>query len=206
MKLALSVAATMLVLGVGLAHADLTIWQVENNPPGPDSGNEWLTLINTGESDTFTGYILKTTHGRLATYEVPAITLDRCEYHRITFSIQTIDNEDDSVRLIKDGVAVYGTPVIKDTRDSARFWVNHYVAALCGDPQEAGSTKTDPPETVEEPAEPPEPADPPAEPPEQTKDQRIAELEAENAKLRSTIQLLESKIQEILDLLRALLN
>ena len=45
MKLALC-AAMSLAAACGLAHAELTIWQVENNPPGADSGSEWLTIIN----------------------------------------------------------------------------------------------------------------------------------------------------------------
>ena len=44
-RAAVSGVAMMLVLagaGIGLAHAELTIYQVENNPPGQDRGNEWL--------------------------------------------------------------------------------------------------------------------------------------------------------------------
>lgn len=52
-----SIIAAVLLAGVVTtsANAELTIYQVENNPPGGDSGHEWLTLINTGAKDTFSG-------------------------------------------------------------------------------------------------------------------------------------------------------
>lgn len=114
----------VLVVGFNYAHAELTIWQVENNPPGTDSGNEWLTLINIGSADTFDGYDIRTTHGRIASYTVPSITLDTCESHKITFPKQAIDNKDDTVILHKDGTIIYETPVIKDTKNNDSFWTN----------------------------------------------------------------------------------
>ncbi len=127
----------LLVAGLSQAHAELTIWQVENNPPGIDSGNEWLTLINLGESDTFNGYGIKTTHGRIASYPVPSITLNTCEYHKMTLPRQAIDNENDTVKLRKHGTTIYETPIIKDTRNDDRFWTNPDVAAICDDPYAA---------------------------------------------------------------------
>ncbi len=127
----------LLVAGLSQAHAELTIWQVENNPPGIDSGNEWLTLINLGESDTFNGYGIKTTHGRIASYPVPSITLNTCEYHKMILPRQAIDNENDTVKLRKHGTTIYETPIIKDTRNDDRFWTNPDVAAICDDPYTA---------------------------------------------------------------------
>ena len=124
----------LLVAGLSQAHAELTIWQVENNPSGIDSGNEYLTLINLGESDTFNGYGIKTTHGRIASYPVPSITLNTCEYHKMTLPRQAIDNENDTVKLRKHGTTIYETPIIKDTRNDDRFWTNPDVAAICDDP------------------------------------------------------------------------
>lgn len=180
--LALTLALAVGVVGLSQAHAEMTIYQVENNPAGTDSGNEWLTLINTGERDTFDGYGIQTTHGRIASYEVPAITLDTCEYHRITFPKQTVDNEDDTVKLLKDGATIYETPVIKDTRNNDRFWTNPDVAAICDDPQASAAT-----ETEDQP------------PTEAELEQRIEELEAEIERLRQMIQ-------DILDILNALLD
>lgn len=187
LKLAMFTAVFLAMMSAGLAHAELTIWQVENNPPGTDAGNEWLTLINTGEYGTFTGYELKTTNGRIATHAVPTITLDTCEYHLITFRGQAIDNRDDTVRLLMDGVNVYETPVIKDTRNDDRFWTNPDVAALCGVPRESGSAGHEPLTEAE-------------------KDQRIRELEAENARLKAAIRLLHEAISDILAMLNGLLS
>ena len=181
------VAALALVLAVGVvginqAHAELTIWQVENNPPGTDSGNEWLTLINTGSSDTFGGYGLKTTNGRIASYDVPTINLDTCEHYRFTFPKQAVDNKNDSVKLLKDGLTVYETPIIKDTKNDSYFWTNPDVAAVCGDaPAGAAPDPAHQPSTVA------------------SLEQRIAELEAE-------ISLLHQMIQNILDMLNGLLG
>ena len=189
MKFVLYAAISLAVMGAGLAHAEMTIWQVENNPPGADSGNEWMTLINTGEQDTFSGYGIKTTNGRIASYAIPTITLDMCEYHKITFAKQTVDNTDDTVKLLKDGITIYETPVIKDTKNDDRFWANPNVTAICDNPWVDTTA-----ETVHEPST------------EMTKDQRIEELEMENARLKAVIELLQSKIYDILDILNDLLN
>ena len=175
------IAVLALTVGiVGMAHAELTIWQVENNPPGTDSGNEWLTLINTGENGTFDGYGIQTTHGRIASYTVPSIALDVCEYHKITFPRQAIDNEDDTVKLLKNGTTIYETPVIKDTKNNDRFWTNPDVEAICGTPS-ADTVTTHQPST------------------EESLEQRVAELEAE-------VALLRQMIQDILTILEDLLN
>lgn len=132
------------VVGVSQAHAELTIWQVENNPPGSDSGNEWLTVINTGESGTFSGYGIQTTHGRIASYDLPSTSLDTCEYYTFKFPKQAIDNEDDTVKLLKDGRTIYETDVIKDTKNNDRFWTNPDVAGVCetASTQEPTSTES----------------------------------------------------------------
>lgn len=182
MLASITTLAVVLAAGAGQAHAEMTIWQVENNPPGSDSGNEWLTLINTGERDTFDGYKLQTTNGRIAHHTVPAMDLDTCESYRATFPKQAIDNEDDSVKLLKDGTTIYETPTIKDTKNDEYFWTNPDVAAICGDAP-AGSA----PDTARQPA-----ADPALE-------ERIAALEAE-------VSLLHQLIQSIMDMLEGLLG
>lgn len=174
--------AMALAAGAGSAHAEMTIWQVENNPLGSDSGNEWLTLINTGDRHTFDGYKLQTTNGRIAHHTVPSIDLDTCESYRVTFPKQAIDNEDDSVKLLKDGTAIYETPIIKDTKNDEYFWTNPDVAAICGDAP-AGSE----PDTVRQSA-----ADTALE-------ERIAALEAE-------VSLLHQLIEHIMDMLEGLLG
>lgn len=169
-------------VGSSQAHAEMTIWQVETNPPGTDSGNEWLTLINTGEQDTFSDYGIRTTNGRIASYPIPTISLDTCEYSRIIFPRQAVDNEDDTVKLLKDGATIYETPTINDTKNDDRFWTNPDVAAACGDPR-AGTM----PEIVPEP------------PTETTLEERVERLESE-------VSLLQRLIQNILNMLGDLLN
>ena len=200
-------AVIMLAIGVGSAHAELTIYQVENNPPGTGSGNEWLTLINTGPADTFSGYEIRTTHGRIGYHEVPTIMLNECEYYKITFRIQTIDNRDDAVQLLKGGAVIYETPVIKDTANNARFWTNQNVTDTCASPV---TGEQEPVEVTVVPSN--------VTTTDQgivelemlslnvtTTDQRIAELEAENARLRAIIVDLQTKIQGIIDILNSFL-
>ena len=166
MTLTLFAAVSLAVMSAGLAHAELTIWQVENNPLGTDAGHEWLTLINTGPHGTFSGYSLETTHGRTASHVVPTIYLGACEHYRITFPGQAVDNRDDTVRLLRNGIVIYETPVIEDTHNDGRFWKNPGVAYACGGQREDGSVVHGQPADIE-------------------KDLRIMELEAENAVLKA---------------------
>ena len=182
MAAALTLVLVVGAVGINWAHAELTIWQVENNPPGADSGSEWLTLVNTGTKDTFDGYGIQTTNGRIASYDMPTINLDTCEHYRFIFPKQAIDNENDSVKLLKGGLTIYETPIIKDTKNNDRFWTNPDVAAICGDAP-AGAT--------------PGPAHQPST--DLALEQRIAALEAE-------ISLLHQMIQNILNILNGLLG
>ena len=126
MKLILGVVLSMILI-IGLtqyAFADLIIWQVEANPKGTDSGNEWVTVLNTGSKEILNDYLVKSTHGRIATKSIPNITLNNCEYYKVTFSSQAIDNRDETMTLIKSGKIIYETPVLKDTKNSDSFWTN----------------------------------------------------------------------------------
>lgn len=179
-------ATLLVVLGVTSAHAELTIYQVENNPPGGDSGHEWLTLINTGAKDTFSGYHVMTTNGRIAAYDIPTIPeLDTCKYYKFTFPKQAIDNQDDTVKLLHNGVTVYQTPVIKDTKNNDRFWTNPDVAAICSDTSTSTTTS---------PTDPTTPA---------TTD---SALEDRITALETKITSLEQMILYILDILNGLLG
>ena len=99
-------------------------------------------MINLGELDTFNGYVAQTTNGRIASYSIPSINLNTCEYHKITFPKQAIDNEGDTVKLLKNGVAIYQTPVIKDTKNNNYFWTNPNVETICNS-QTISTAQTD---------------------------------------------------------------
>ncbi len=193
----LTALALVLVAELDQAHAELAIWQVENNPPGIDRGNEWLTLINLGESDTFNGYGIQTTHGRIASHMVPTITLDTCEYHKMIFPRQTIDNEDDTVILHKNETTIYETPIIKDTKNNDRFWTNPNVAAICDEPSKPAETTHEPDSSTSE----------------TTLEQRVQALEERadrtdvtvNA-LTDSITLLWTEIENITDVIMTILE
>ena len=186
MKLALC-AAMSLAAACGLAHAELTIWQVENNPPGADSGSEWLTIINTGEYGVFAGYDIRTTHGYTIHHAVPALALDACEYHKITFERQSLDNVNDTILLLRHDLAVYETPVIMDTVNDDRFWVNPDVAAACDDPRE-GTVAGNGPLT------------------ESAKDTLIRDLDRENHMLKVAVEYLQAVLSDALNMINGLLG
>ena len=186
MKLALC-AAMSLAAVCGLAHAELTIWQVENNPPGADSGSEWLTIINTGEYGVFAGYDIRTTHGITIHHTVPALALDACEYHKTTFERQSLDNVNDTILLLRHDLTVYETPVIIDTVNDDRFWVNTDVAAACDDPRE-GTVAGNGPLT------------------ESAKDTLIRDLDRENHMLKAAVEYLQAVLSDALNMINGLLG
>ena len=131
MKLLPHTLASLALICVTMADAELTIWQVEANPPGIDAGNEWLTLINTGVYATFYNYTIQVTHAHTSSYAIPTITLDRCEHHKITFAEQTIDNRNEAIRLVQNNITIHQTPIIQDTYNNNHFWTNPVVQTIC---------------------------------------------------------------------------
>jgi len=103
----------------------IIINEIEQNPTGTDSGNEWVELYNpTGSAVDLSGWELWTTHGIVETYVFPSGTLiDPGGYLVITFSSQFLDNEDESVILLDaSDVEVDRTPVRIDTYNDSRTW------------------------------------------------------------------------------------
>ena len=143
-----------------------------------------MTTVNTGENGTFDGYAIQTTNGRIAGHAVPVIYLDACLYHKIKFAGQSIDNSDDTVKLLKNGTTIYQTPVINDTGDDGRFCVNLDMAAVCDSLRDVGHE----PMTEAE------------------KDRRIRKLKAENAELKAAISVLQEALADILNILNGLLG
>lgn len=180
---AMSLTAVICLAHAGMAHAELAVWQVESNPPGTDHGNEWLTVVNTGGYDVFIGYDIRTTHGSTTHQTIPALGLDECEYYRIDFERQSLDNTRDTILLLRHDSVVSETPVIVDIKNDGNFWVNPDVA--CDDPQD-GTAAGNGPLT------------------EQEKDALINDLDRENGELKSAIESLRALLSDALDVIHGL--
>ncbi len=108
------------------AYADVIIWQAEANPTGADSGNEWLTILNTGEGSSLDGWYVKTTNGRTATQEIPHITLDKCHHYKVSFTLHAIDNKNEQILLYGTDSPrpVDMTVMLKDTKNNDWIYEN----------------------------------------------------------------------------------
>lgn len=91
--------------------------EIEQNPPGKDSGNEWVELYSS-ELESIEGWKLVNSDGDEYTLNG---TING--YKTITFSRQWLDNKDENVTLIdSSGNTVDKTPIISDSYNDARSW------------------------------------------------------------------------------------
>jgi hypothetical protein len=103
----------------------ILINEVELNPPGTDSGNEWVELYNPNSfAVDVSGYALSTTAGATVTTKIPAETMIGSNgYYIVTYSGQWLDNENESVTLANAaGVIIDSTPTLTDTANDNRAW------------------------------------------------------------------------------------
>ena|GEM_PF-2047081 len=110
---------------------DVVINEVESNPPGPDSGNEWVELFNPlGHDVDLSGWTLTTGKGLGRQHSLPNILIPSGGYLVHTFPTRTLNNGDsiniprgDSVQLWdSQGSMVDSTPWFIDTYDDSRTW------------------------------------------------------------------------------------
>lgn len=102
---------------------DVVIVEVEPNPSGADSGNEWVRLFNTGpEEADLSGWTLSSTGGDARTHELSG-TVPRCGGVTVILPGQFIDNSQDLLILYDaSGNAVDSTPAISDTGNDSWTW------------------------------------------------------------------------------------
>jgi len=101
----------------------VVINEFELNPPGPDSGNEWVELYNSSVSAVnLDGYSI-ITFSSAKVYEIKDIVLGPGERVVITFPGQFLNNTRESVTLHDaDGNVVDMTPIKTDTNDNDSTW------------------------------------------------------------------------------------
>jgi len=114
---------------------NVVINEVETNPPGPDSGREWIELFNPLNKEVdISGWTVSTGYGNGRHHQLPAIALGPGEFHVHVFPVRTLYNGDglalprgESVMLWNaDGAMVDSTPWIVDTDDDSRTWQREY--------------------------------------------------------------------------------
>jgi hypothetical protein len=92
------------------------IMEVELNPPGTDSGNEWVELYFSEESDV-DGFYLENGDG--GTYNLSG-TLEG--YVVIEFDSQWLDNSEEIVYLKNGDIVIEKTIELKDNDDDGNSW------------------------------------------------------------------------------------
>jgi len=103
----------------------IVINEVEPNPEGTDTGNEWVELYNpTSQILSIGGWKLSTTHGYTVTLSIPqGTTIAPGEYKVYTYSSQWIDNDEETV-ILRNAMnqVIDTTPLMSDTDNSGKTW------------------------------------------------------------------------------------
>ena len=117
---------------------NIVINEVESNPPGPDSGNEWVEIYNPLNRDVeLNGWTITNGKGGGRHMPLPDMTLSAGERYVHFFPTRTLVNGDsmtlprgDSVLLWDhEGALVDSTPWLVDTYDDDRTWQREYDGA-----------------------------------------------------------------------------
>ncbi len=112
-------------------HDHVVVNEVEINPRGPDSGNEWVELYNpTDDVVDITGWSLETLHGRQMSVILGEQAISPRSYYVHHFVGQFLDNggetrlpAGESVILVdSSGRKVDSTPFLTDFYDDDRTW------------------------------------------------------------------------------------
>jgi hypothetical protein len=108
----------MIVILSSFFVSSLNINEVEQNPEGSDSGNEWVEIYSS-ESVNLEDYFLENGDGDV--YNLTGI-LDG--FLVIEFKSQWLDNKNETVYLKKDGGIVDEIKDIDDSENNGRSWQN----------------------------------------------------------------------------------
>ncbi len=93
----------------------LSITEVELNPPGLDSGNEWVELYSEEEVN-LGNYFLENND-----QDIINLTGSFRGYYIINFEKQWLDNSDERV-FLKSGEITIDTSIFKDSQDNSKTW------------------------------------------------------------------------------------
>jgi hypothetical protein len=114
------------------SEANVVINEFEQNPPGPNSGYQWVELFNPTESDIdIGGWRLRSTYSasimedrRQLSYKISYGTIIPAGgFYVITFDELWLSLEDEYIILLdRNGMEVDKTPMKSDTYDDDRCW------------------------------------------------------------------------------------
>ncbi|RZD30607.1 hypothetical protein CXT76_02120 [Candidatus Parvarchaeota archaeon] len=93
----------------------LSITEVELNPPGSDSGNEWVELYSEEEVN-LENYFLENND-----QDIINLTGSFRGYYIINFEKQWLDNSDERI-FLKSGEITIDTSILKDSQDNGKTW------------------------------------------------------------------------------------
>jgi hypothetical protein len=109
-------------LDVFASPGNVVINELELNPAGTDTGNEWVELYNpTSSSVSLLGWSLSTTHGDTVTVTLSG-SIPPGGYLVVTYMKQWLDNEDEIVVLKSGGTIIDQTPQLDDTSNDGKSW------------------------------------------------------------------------------------
>ena len=102
--------------------ADIIIIEVEANPAGPDDGNEWAILFNSGDKQvSLSGWgIASTQEGK--SHDLSG-NIGKCEQKSIFFSGEFVSDKSDSLVLYDHaGKVIDSTPTFSDIKNNTSTW------------------------------------------------------------------------------------
>lgn len=104
--------------------SNLMINEIEQNPQGADSGNEWVELLNpSSEYVNVLGWQIQTSAGERKTYPLSESVVPPGGFFVVVFPFQFLDNVDESVRLLdRKSREVDATPTLTDNANDGRSW------------------------------------------------------------------------------------
>lgn len=128
---------------VPAAAQDVFIVGVESNPAGPDKGNEWALLFNSGTRPIdLSGWSIVTEDGDVHPLH---LTIPACDSMQVTFTKQFLDNKDAILALLdSEGTKIDKTPHISDSKNDDDTW-NIPVPTCDGTSTTTPSDKPSPP-------------------------------------------------------------
>lgn len=107
----------MVLMAISISSASaISITEVELNPAGPDSGNEWVELYSL-EEVSLSGYYLENADG-----QIHNLTGTFTGYFIIRFESQWLDNSNETVFLKDSNAVLSSTPVLGDSKNDALAW------------------------------------------------------------------------------------
>lgn len=102
--------------------------EIEQNPQGTDSGNEWVELFNPNDKDiNIGGWLLSTWHGRVVHVKLPKDTIIPSHgFWVYSHYRQWLDNNDEAVILYDDsGREIDVAGMFDDTKNNSKCWARH---------------------------------------------------------------------------------